>query len=97
MSYITLIGYAAATFSMVSFAPQAWKVIRSSDTQSISLVTYLVTVAGFSLWLTFGLLKAEWPLVVSNSVCLVLSGLILTMKLLPQKEKDAIRDTVTPH
>lgn len=97
MSYVTLIGYAAATFSMVSFAPQAWKVIRSGDTQSISLVTYLVTVAAFALWLAFGLLKSEWPLVVSNAVCLVLSAFILTMKVLPQKEKDAVRDTVAPH
>ncbi len=97
MSYITLIGYAAATFSMVSFAPQAWKVIRSGDTESISFLTYLVTVAGFALWLAFGLLKSEWPLVVSNSVCFVLSALILTMKVLPQKQKDAVRDRVAPH
>ncbi|MFN7163397.1 MAG: SemiSWEET family sugar transporter [Hyphomonas sp.] len=96
MPYVTLIGYAAATFSMVSFAPQAWKVIRSGDTRSISLLTYLVTVAGFALWLTFGLLKSEWPLVVSNAVCLCLSGLILIMKLLPQKQKDAVRDHIAP-
>jgi len=97
MPYVTLIGYAAATFSMVSFAPQAWKVIRSGDTQSISFLTYLVTVAGFALWLTFGVLKQEWPLVVSNSVCLLLSSLILVMKALPQKQKDAVRDHVAPH
>jgi MtN3 and saliva related transmembrane protein len=82
-----LLGYSAAALSTASFAPQAWKIIRSKKTHDISLGMYVLTVAGFGLWLGFGLIKREWPLVTSNGICLVLSGFILTMKLLPASQK----------
>ncbi|MDB5734966.1 MAG: hypothetical protein JWN16_1603 [Alphaproteobacteria bacterium] len=84
---IEALGYAAAMLSTASFAPQAWKIIRSRKTHDISLGMYVLTVAGFALWLGFGIAKREWPLVASNSICLVLSGFILTMKLLPASRK----------
>ncbi len=84
---IELLGYLAAILSTASFAPQAWKIIRSKKTHDISLGMYVLTVAGFGLWLAFGILKREWPLVLSNSICLLLSGFILTMKLLPPSRK----------
>ncbi len=82
-----ILGYGAATLSTASFAPQAWKIIRSRKTHDISLGMYVLTVAGFALWLAFGILKREWPLVASNGICLVLSSFILTMKLLPPSKK----------
>lgn len=88
------LGYAAAVCSTTSFAPQAWKVIRSRRTHDISRNMYLLTVLGFGLWLAFGLMERQWPLVASNGICLVLSGFILTMKLLPRGEKEKIADAL---
>jgi len=53
---------------------------------------YAITVMGFGLWLAFGFLKGEWPLIVSNAVCLILSGFILMMKLLDRPQKEAVAD-----
>ena len=91
---IEALGYAAAALSTASFAPQAWKIIRSHKTHDISLGMYVLTVLGFALWLTFGILKREWPLVVSNSICLALSAFILTMKLLPARQKKKVAAAV---
>lgn len=85
-----VLGYGAAFLSTVSFAPQAWKVIRSRKTQDISLGMYLLTVAAFALWLAFGILKQEWPLVLSNGICLALSGFILMMKILPASKRKTV-------
>ena len=41
-------------------------------------------------------LLGQWPLIVSNSICLALSGFILMMKLLPRRAKDKVADAVTP-
>jgi MtN3 and saliva related transmembrane protein len=87
---IQVIGYIAALFSTLSFAPQAWKIIASRDTKSISTGMYVLTVAAFALWLAFGLLQRQWPLVLSNGICLILSSFILMMKLLPAREKAAV-------
>lgn len=41
---------------------------------------YVATVAGFALWIAYGALTQSWPVVGSNAVCLVLSGVILGLK-----------------
>jgi MtN3 and saliva related transmembrane protein len=94
MKYIPILGYLAAFISTASFAPQAWKIIRSRETKDISLGMYLLTVSGFVLWLLFGVLIGQWPLVLSNGICLVLSTFILTMKLLPRSKKNAVAEAI---
>jgi MtN3 and saliva related transmembrane protein len=93
---ITVIGYLAALCSTLSFAPQAWKIIRSGKTRDIALGMYVLTVAGFALWLAFGLAQAQWPLILSNGICLVFSGFILVMKLLPARKKRKVARTLDP-
>lgn len=92
----TILGFLAAICSTISFAPQAWKIIRSRRTKDISAKMYIVTVLGFALWLAYGILLAQWPLMLSNGICLLLSGFILVMKLSPQRLKEEIADTVDP-
>lgn len=94
MIYVTVIGYLAALASMASFVPQAIKVVRSRETKDISANMYSLTVAAFALWLAYGILQRQWPLVVSNGVCLVLSSFILAMTLLPQQRKEAVAKTL---
>lgn len=93
---ITVVGACAALASTVSFVPQAWKIIKSRRTQDISTVMYAVTVIGFALWTAYGVLLAQWPLIITNAICLLLSAFILTMKLLPRREKNAIADALDP-
>ena len=93
---VTVIGYAAACCSTASFAPQAWKIIKSRETKDISAGMYALTVSGFALWTTFGVLGMQWPLIIANFICLLLSAFILVMKLLPQPKKDAVADTLDP-
>ena len=92
--YATIVGGIAAVLSTVSFVPQATKIIRSRDTSGISTGMYLVTVAGFTLWTAYGAMQTAWPIIASNSICLILSAFILTMKLLPQREKEKVAEAV---
>lgn len=96
MENVTLIGYLAALCSMTSFTPQAWKIIKTRDTSSISAPMYAVTVVGFALWLAFGIMKGEWPITITNGVCLVLSAFILVMTMLPRKPREAVADALDP-
>jgi len=96
MDTATILGYAAAIASTVSFAPQAWKVIRSRRTQDISAAMYTCTVTGFALWLAYGIVLRQWPIILCNGICLLLSAFILWMKLSPQRVKDAVADKVDP-
>ncbi len=93
---IQAVGYLAAACSTLSFAPQAWKIIRSRKTRDISLGMYMLTVAGFALWLAFGVALQQWPLVISNAICLGLAAFILAMKLLPARKKQKVADALEP-
>lgn len=96
MNSSLIVGSLAALASTVSFVPQAWKIIRMRRTDEISVGMYALTVAGFALWTTYGVMLASWPLVVPNAICLVLAAFILAMSLLPQGEKEAVADFLEP-
>jgi MtN3 and saliva related transmembrane protein len=78
---IKMIGFAAATCTTVAYAPQFIKVWKTRSTADISLGMFLVMVLGLALWLAYGLLSGDMPLVAANAVTMLLAGGILFMKL----------------
>jgi MtN3 and saliva related transmembrane protein len=76
-----VVGTAAGLCSMASFPPQILKIVREHDANSVSLRMYLITVAGFSLWIAYGVLLNSWPVWGSNAINLALAGAILILKL----------------
>ncbi|TIM62423.1 MAG: hypothetical protein E5Y60_27290, partial [Mesorhizobium sp.] len=77
MDWITVTGYLAALCSVTAFTPQAWKIIKTRDTSSISALMYGINVLGFALWLTYGILRNDWALIITNVLILALSAFIL--------------------
>jgi MtN3 and saliva related transmembrane protein len=61
--------------------PQAWKIIRSRETQAISLPGTLAFTVGIAFWLAYGLALRDWPLIASSMVTLALMAPILALKL----------------
>ena len=96
MDMTSVIGGLAAAASTSSFAPQAWKIIKTRETKGISIGMYGITVVGFALWFAYGLSLGQWPLIFTNSVCLLLSAFIFMMKILPSRTRDAVADTLDP-
>jgi MtN3 and saliva related transmembrane protein len=86
--WITVLGAAAGLCTVGSFVPQVVKAWREGDTNAISLRMYLVLVAGFVLWLGYGLLIGSWPIILVNAGNLVLSAAILRLKLRDSKGTD---------
>lgn len=74
------IGTMAACCTTFAFVPQAMHIIRHKDTRAISLPMYLVFGLGIALWLVYGLALGSWPIIGSNSVTLMLVGVIITLK-----------------
>lgn len=77
----TWIGMAAALLTTAAFAPQAIQAWRTRSTRDISLPMFTMMVAGIALWLTYGILISDVPLIVANAVTLVLAGSILVAKI----------------
>lgn len=74
-------GYLAATLTTLSFVPQAVRTLRTRDTRGISLWMYAVFTTGVLFWLGYGWWLGSWPMIVANTVTLLLAAGILGMKL----------------
>ena len=79
--WIDAIGSVAAVLTTASFIPQAWHSFKTRDVSGISLGMYSVFTLGVALWLLYGVLLQSWPLMIANSITLVLAAAILGMKL----------------
>ena len=81
MDVSDMLGYAAATLTTASFIPQAWRTFRTKDVSGISLRMYSVFTLGVAVWLAYGIVLKEVPMMVANSSTLVFACAVLVMKL----------------
>ena len=80
-SGVMLLGLIAATCTTLAFLPQVIKTWQTRSTKDISLGMFLVLVVGILLWLAYGLIIVDVPLITANVVTLFLAGIILFFKL----------------
>ncbi|WP_298433270.1 SemiSWEET transporter [Ottowia sp.] len=81
MTSLDLLGLVATGFTTSSFVPQVWRTWKTRDVSGISLPTYLIITVGLTLWLLYGWLRGDLPLMVANAVMVVLTGAITMMKI----------------
>lgn len=78
---IALLGAAAGLCTTLSFLPQLVRAWRTRSTRDISLPMFSLLVFGIFLWLVYGLLIGDMPLVIANGVSFCLTASILYLKL----------------
>jgi MtN3 and saliva related transmembrane protein len=81
MELTALAGYAGAVLTTVAFIPQAVQTWRTRSTAGISLGMYAIFTTGVALWLAYGLMLGEWPIILANSITFPLALSILLMKM----------------
>ncbi len=81
MDKLTLLGLVAGACTTFSFVPQLLKIWRSKSTHDISLAMYAVISTGVMLWLIYGLIVDDLPIIIANAVALFFTVGILTFKL----------------
>lgn len=81
MEIHTIIGLAAGFCTTIAFLPQALKTWKTKSAKDLSLGMYAIFCTGIILWLTYGIMIDDLPIILTNiaSMCLALS--ILYFKL----------------
>lgn len=87
MTGLDILGLVASVFTTSSFVPQVWRTWKTRDVSGISLPTYLIITIGLALWLIYGILRGDLPLIVANAVMVVLTGAITVMKIVFGKSR----------
>lgn len=81
MDGFTLIGLAAGFCTTAAFLPQALKTWKTKSAKDLSLGMYSIFCTGVVLWLTYGILVGDIPIIITNAVTLLLAFSILYFKL----------------
>ena len=76
-----LVGALAAVLTTLSFLPQAILVLRTRNTESLSLVMYVMFTTGVGCWLVYGVLIDSLPIILANLITIVFASVILGMKI----------------
>jgi MtN3 and saliva related transmembrane protein len=81
MDSVTALGFIAAVCTTASFVPQVVHSWRTRDTRGISLGMYAVFTSGIALWLVYGVVRGDWPIIFANSITLALCLAVVLLKL----------------
>ncbi len=81
INYIAIIGLLAGTLTIISFLPQALKIVKTKKTKDISLVMYAVLATGLFMWMIYGVLTNNLPITLANSISFILAVIILVLKI----------------
>ncbi|SHE61802.1 MtN3 and saliva related transmembrane protein [Cnuella takakiae] len=66
MESMEWIGIAAGVLTAVSMLPQLVKVIREKHVEDLSIAMLLVLIAGLALWVVYGFVRKDPPLIYTN-------------------------------
>jgi len=80
MDFATALGTVAGILTTAAFVPQVVKTWRSRSARDISGVMFVAFSIGVALWIVYGVMVRSAPVVIANSVTLVLALAVLGMK-----------------
>ena len=81
MNTISILGLVAGSFTTIAFLPQVLKTWRSRSAKDLSLGMFTIFTLGVAMWLAYGFLINDLPVILANVVTLVLASTLLFFKL----------------
>lgn len=72
-----IIGIAAGILTSISMLPQLVKVIKEKDVENLSGGMISILLAGVILWVAYGIMKNEWPIIIPNVFSVLVNSLLL--------------------
>jgi MtN3 and saliva related transmembrane protein len=75
-----IIGLIAASLTTFAFLPQSIRAIKTKHTKDISLATLIMLETGVLIWIIYGALISDIPLLFANIVSFVFMTVTLYLK-----------------
>lgn len=79
MDTVTLLGLTAAGLSVVSFTPQVYKTFKTKKVRDLSLVMWIIFVIGAALWVVYGILVEDLPILITNASVFIMQSFVIWM------------------
>ena len=89
------IGLFAAALTIASFVAQTYKIVKTRDTSSLATPMWILSTVAFGVWIGYGVIRSEWPIIIPNSICFLLAAFILALKVMPRRKRDEVIDKIS--
>jgi MtN3 and saliva related transmembrane protein len=73
MEITNIVGLAAGICVTIAVIPQIIKVWKSKKVKNVSLTMFSTLTLGIFLWVVYGYLKKDYPIMITNSISLFLN------------------------
>ena len=81
MEIAAYFGYVAGALTVGSFLPQVIRAWRTKQTKDLSVLTFVLLITAGALWITYGVLESDRPVIITNGGMVALNCAILVAKL----------------
>lgn len=78
--HILIIGYVSGALTTFAGVPQIVKVFRSSSTQDLSYVSLSMAASGVCMWMIYGLLLKQLPIIIFDFLSLISFTTLICLK-----------------
>ena len=77
---IRYLGFFAGLLTVSSFLPQVIRSWRTRQTRDLSLGMFALLATASSLWIIYGALTSDWPVIITNAAMVALNGALAVAK-----------------
>jgi len=77
---ILIIGISAGVLTAVSMLPQVFKTIKTKKAEHVSPLMLIILICGVSLWIVYGILKNDLPIIFTNGFSVLINLCMLFLR-----------------
>ena len=76
-----VVGIAAGICTGISLLPQLIKIIKEKKVEDISYFMLIILMTGLAGWVWYGIMKEDYPIIVTNSFSLLINCAIIFFRI----------------
>lgn len=82
-----MIGILAGALTSTALIPQLVKMMREKNSDGVALGMLLILISGLSLWIWYGFLKKDWPIIFTNCFAVFINLWTLVLRIKYKRNK----------
>jgi len=80
------VGIGAGICTAISLLPQLIRIIKKKKADDISFFMLIILLIGLSGWIWYGLLRKDYPIIITNAFSFIVNVLIIIFSVLYKKK-----------
>ncbi len=81
MQTTQIVGIVAGVLTALCMLPQLIKIIKEKKAEDVSIAMLLLLIAGLGLWVWYGFMREDLPLIVTNCFSVLLNVVVLSLRI----------------